>query len=67
MLADKFALSCTEPVSSHCYRGLLATSKQREIWEGWLVSSLFGYYKSQNVLPMTTPNGMLPSLLDYLW
>jgi len=27
MLADKFALSSTEPVSSYCHWGLLTTSK----------------------------------------
>ena len=46
--ADIFAFSSAEPVSSHCYWRLLATSKQ-EIWEGWLVSFFVKLLQSHNI------------------
>jgi hypothetical protein len=48
MVTDIIAFSSTEPVSSHCNWGLLAPSKQREIWEGWLVS--FFFFKHYKVM-----------------
>ena len=50
--ADIFAFSSAEPVSSHWYWRLLATSNQ-EIWEGWLVSFFVKLLQSRNILLVT--------------